>query len=64
MSNFESQFARFNLNDKLKSKFVDFETIWQTEEVTKKSYKVITVVNNDTVVSIQKLQEDNNAKLA
>ena len=64
MIDFQGQFTKFEINEELRSKFLEFETIWQTIDVKKKIYKVITVVNNDTTVSEQKLKERNNAKLA
>ena len=64
MNDFLDQFAKFKLNEELKSKFVDFETIWQTKENVENSYRIITVINNDISVSELESQEENNAELA
>lgn len=51
MGDFQDQFSDFGINEELKNKFINFETIWETKKSSAKSYKIITVVNNDIAAS-------------
>ena len=63
MANYQAQLAGFRLNEELKKQFVDFETGWKTKESSERSYKIITVVNNDINDPILE-KEEKNAELA
>lgn len=63
MADYQAQLAGFRLNEELKRQFVDFEIGWKVKESPERSYKIITVVNNDINDPILE-KEEKNAELA
>jgi hypothetical protein len=61
VTNFEAQYSKFRLDDKLTKDFSNFETEWSLKQKTQKSYSIITIMNNDAMNNEKIVGHENNA---